>query len=586
MRILKSLIIFVVGITTITNSYVQAAHPDQSDSNTADYVIVGVGTSGAVLAKELTDDKKTSVIALHQGKNLTNKPLIKYSKNRVFTVLAALLGTPLPFDPNTLNLPQSVIDELNSFLATLPSSTAPLYISGTTVPQTFADDQQILWVEALPEGGASSINAGAWCIGTKQVYSQWEAIDGPEWSVHRIYKTYRQLQHYHGKTLHPHTKGYKGPISVQQDPLPTTASKKFTKAIIKATGFPYVLDYNDPNTPIGASSRFQFTQRGHDGKFRVSSATAFLDKNVIKPNGTGVHGRKLKIHFESTALKTIWNGTTAIGVEYQQNGQNKLAFARKGVIVCAGLMSSPFLLQSGVGPNSLLNSLGIPVIFDNPNVGQGLADQTQLALFFSTNPKDKIRNKYNALFSQIAWLPAPGADPTVRELRFSTVNLIPGLTLALLDLIQPKSRGSVSINSSNPLAPPVIDFGVLSNPDDLTLYQNALSIYIKAINQSLQQIDPLYQLVYPDPSILDDPAALTAFIQASVASNQSFQCHCRMAPINQGGVVDSTGHVYGVQNLIIADNSIVPIPMDGSAMQTAFMIGANIARQIKEAEAH
>ncbi len=580
----KGLCTCLMGMSILSNIYVRATVLEPSDENTADYVVVGVGTAGGVLVKELTDDKKTSVIALHSGKNLTDKPLIKYSKNRIFTVLASQLGTPLSFDPNTLDLPQSVIDELNSLLASLPSTSPPLYQTGVTIPQVDADEQQLQWVVSLPEAGATSVNAGAWCIGTKQVYSQWEAYAGPEWSTKRILKTYRDLEHYHGKTPNPHGRGYHGPISVQQDPTPTKVAKKFTKAVIKATGFPFVRDYNNQKTPIGASSQFQITQTGHNGKFRTSSATAFLNEDVVKPNGKGVHGRKLQVMLESTALRTVWNGTTAIGVEYLQHGQTKIAYAKKGVIVCSGLKSSPFLLHSGIGSSSLLNSLGIPVVFDNPNVGQQLADQPHIVLLFSTNPKDKISNDYNSLFTQISWLPAPGADPTVREIRLSTIAPIPGLVVGVLDLVQPKSRGSVSINSSDPLSLPVIDLGLLSNSDDLTLYQNAFTTYIAAINQQLQEIDPQYQLIYPDPAILTDPTALTAFIQAEAGCNQHFQCHCRMAPQNQGGVVDGMGRVYGVQNLYVADNSIVPIAMDGSPMATAYLVGAQIARLIKESE--
>lgn len=550
---------------------------DHFDSSHADYVIVGVGTAGGLMARQLSNDKKTSVIALHNGENLTNTALIKYSKNVVFTVPAMLLGEPLPFNPTIL--PPSLEKEFLAFLAQQVPLTSPLYITGLTIPQVFADDQEILWGIALPEGGASSINAGAFCKGTRELFAQWEAIAGPEWSVERIFKTYKRIERYHGKTHNSASHGHDGPLNVRQNPHPSCVAKKFTAAVIKATGFPFVLDYNDPNTPIGVSSNMQFTQRGHNGKYRVSSATAFLNKKVMTPDGHGVHGRKLRVHFNSTALRTIWEGNKAIGVEYLQNGQVKQVFARKGVVVCAGLFSSPFLLHSGIGPQSTLTSLNIPVIFDNQYVGQGLTDQPHIVTLFTSNPNDSPENS-NSLFAQISWLPAPGGDPTIRQVRISTVDRIPGLTLALVDLDQAKSRGSVSINSSNPLDPPVIDLGVLSNSDDLALYQQAFSVYLKAINEEIQKIDPQYELIFPDPAILDDPLLLTQFIQEEVGCNQHFQSHCRMAPLDQGGVVDSTGHVYGVQNLIVADNSVNPFGTDGSPMATGYLVAANIARML------
>ena len=100
---------------------------------------------------------------------------------------------------------------------------------------------------------------------------------------------------------------------------------------------------------------------------------------------------------------------------------------------------------------------------------------------------------------------------------------------------------------------------------------------MKGINQALQAIDPLYQLIFPSPAILDDPVAVANYCQAIVGCNQHFQSHCRMAPFSQGGVVDSTGRVYGVNNLFVADDSVVPLCMDGSPMASAYLIAANIA---------
>jgi choline dehydrogenase-like flavoprotein len=566
MQLLKIITFF---ITLVHVSYLSA-------EAIADYVVVGVGNAGGLMAKKLSDDKKTSVIALHSGKNFTDSFIIKYAKNTPFSVLSALLGSPLPFDPASLNLPPDVRAEFETLLQLSNNAAQPLYETGGSTPQPNADNREILWAIPLPLAGGTSVNAGAWCRGTNQLYSQWEAIAGPEWSVNRILTIFKLLEHYHGKTTNPAFRGYCGPISVRQDKTSKLA-QVFTQAAIKATDTPFVLDYNDPLTPIGVSAQMQLTRKGDNSFYRVSSATAFLNSSVMNSEGKGKKGRKLQVLFESMALRTIWEGNKAVGVEYFQDGQIKQVFARKGVVVCAGLGSSPFLLHSGVGPSSLLTSLGIPVIFDNPNVGQGLADQPNSVVVFASNPNDSAAPKSNGVFSQISWLPAPGGDPLSRQVRITTVDIITGLTAGVIDLNQPKSRGSVSINSSNPLAPPVVDLGVLTNPDDLALFVSAYMTYLKNINIQLQQIDPLYQLVYPDPAILDNPALVADFIRQAVGSNLHYQCHCRMAPLDQGGVVDSHGRVYGVQNLIVADNSVNPQLMDGSPMATAYLVAFNIA---------
>lgn len=573
--VLKNWIAYSLAFTLLfsTNS-LQASSGVKGDR--ADYVIVGVGTAGGLMAKRLSDDNKTSVIALHTGKNFTDSFIIKYSKNVPFSVLSVLLGTPLPFDLNSLDLPPDVKAEFAEILALSSVTAAPLYETGLGVPQPNADDRQILWAIPLPEAGGTAVNAGAYCRTTNEVLSQWEAIGGPAWSVATLQGIYKEIEHYHGQTTNPKARGHHGPISVRQDP-PSKLSETFAKAIIQATGVPYVLDYNDPFTPMGVPTQVQVTHSGPDSFLRVSSATAFLNGSVMKSNGTGVHGRKLQVRFESTALRTIWEGKKAVGVEYLQNGVTKRVFANKGVIVCAGLRSSPFLLHSGIGPSAKLTSLGIPVVFDNPNVGQGLADQYNCILLFSSTPEDSAAGT-NIVFSFISWLPAPGGNPNSRQIRFTGVDLVPGLTTCILDLDQPKSRGSVTINSANPLDPPVVDQGVLTDSSDLDLFVSALMTYVKDINIQLQTINPDYQLVFPDPAILDDPVLVTAFVQGIAGSNLHFQSHCRMAPLNQGGVVDPTGRVYGVQNLFVADNSINPQPTDGSPMSTGYLVAANIAR--------
>ncbi len=348
--------------------------------------------------------------------------------------------------------------------------------------------------------------------------------------------------------------------------------------MISATGFPFVLDYNDPKTPIGVSSQLQCTQSGQDGIYRASSATAFLNESVMTPSGHGVHGRKLRVLFRSKALKTIWKGKKAIGVKYKHRGKEYKVYANKAVIVCAGLRSSTFLMHSGIGDKTLLTSLKIPVVYNNPHVGKNLFDQPALRLVFTSSVNDFGANP-NGLFSQIAWLPAPHGDKKIRKVRLATIAQIPDITLLTVDLCQPKSRGFITINSSNPAAPPVVNLGLLSNNADLELYQSSLQIYIKNLNIALQKINPAYKLIFPDPAILDDPALVTAFIRQNVDTNQGFQGQNEM-----GRVVDNLGRVKGVERLIIADNSIVPKPMDGSTMATAYFVAANIAEMLEKGE--
>jgi choline dehydrogenase-like flavoprotein len=149
-----------------------------------------------------------------------------------------------------------------------------------------------------------------------------------------------------------------------------------------------------------------------------------------------------------------------------------------------------------------------------------------------------------------------------------------------VDLLQPQSRGTITITSADPLAQPLINFGLLSNPNDLDLLTSTFQTYVKDISAQLQLIDPQYQLLLPPPEILDDTALVQSYIQEIAGTDFHYQGHCRMAPLNQGGVVDSQGRVYGVNNLIVADDSIIPSPIDGSPMTSAYLIAWNIARML------
>lgn len=547
-------------------------------NNTADYVIVGVGASGALMANRLSDDNKTSVIALHSGRNLSHSFILKYSKN---TIYSTLLGFPIPFDPMSLEVPAEVQKELRDQIRFSNNARRSLYETGVSIPQVSADNRELFWAIPTMLGGSSSVGFGVWCRGTNEMYSHWEAIGGALWSVERIQRICKKMEHYTGKTTSPRVRGYHGSIRIMQDPIASLLANVFSQAEMQATGFPYVLDYNDPNFPIGVSSLMQWTHSGLKGCYRVSNTTAFLNEDVMHLSGKGARGRRLQVKFNSYALRVIWEGNKAVGVEYLQEGILKQVFAKKGVIVCAGLKSSPFLMHSGVGPADLLNSLGIAVIYDNPNVGQGLKDHPHVAALFSANPKDS-RAGLNGMSGQVAFLPDPFGDCAVRKLKISTFDLVPGVTAAWVDLCQPKSLGSVRITSANPLTPPQIDLGILSDPSDLALFVSAFQVYVKQIHLQLQTIDPDYRLIYPDPEILDDTALLETFIRKSVASSMFFQGHCRMAKLSLGGVVDFSGRVYGVQNLIVADNSIAPYCTDGSGVVSASLIAETIAEILKE----
>jgi choline dehydrogenase len=239
-------------------------------------------------------------------------------------------------------------------------------------------------------------------------------------------------------------------------------------------------------------------------------------------------------------------------------------------------------MLSGVGPADELRRVGIPVIFNNPNVGKHLANHTIIAAVFSTNPNDPPipPDDPNAHLIAGAFLPDPaiGADKMRRAIQiepFFSGNLIVGISP-----IQPKSRGTVRIQANDPLKIELGDEEFLDNPADVLLLKNTFKVYIKNIAARLNDIDPKYKLLSPTLDIINDDVQLDNFIRQNLSLTFHEQSTLRMARSEDDGVVNFRGEVFGVNNLIIPDNSIIPFVVDGNTSAPAYLIGLTIAQQL------
>jgi choline dehydrogenase len=316
---------------------------------------------------------------------------------------------------------------------------------------------------------------------------------------------------------------------------------------------------------------------------RESSSTAFLSSDIVTPGGYGVNGRRLRLLYKTTALRVLFANKRAVGVQLLREGRSIKAYARKKVIVSAGINSPQLLMLSGIGPAATLKKAGIPVIFNNPNVGKRLRNHTLNFAVFTTNPNDRAlpSNDPNALYTGGAFLPDPtGASPNRRALQLIGIGTGENLTLALLYL-RPKSRGTIRIQNDDPLTIVLADEGFLANPADMEAVKNIYRLYIAKIADELEAIDPSYRLVSPTREVIDDDAQLEQFIKDNFAHQHHQQGFLRMAPLQNGGVVDRRGNVHGVKNLIVADASLYPFTVDGNTSAPAFLVGYAIARQIQ-----
>lgn len=332
-----------------------------------DYIVVGTGPAGAVIAKTLTDDKRTSVLLLEAGENNDKDKPIKDST----------------FAPK--------LEE--EFFANY-------FWQGEGIPQEGVDDRAFEWTTGRLFGGGSSINGEQYVRPTSSVLRQWEKLLGSIWSPKRAVLRFKKLEKYNGRSNNLRSRGFKGRINIRQAPKnPTAMAKKLTEAIEQATGFQTILDYNDPRTPIGPFTRWQLYQNPNGT--RESSSRAFLSPDIVLPNGHGAKGRKLTVFFKSTALRVLFLNKHANGVEILKEGKRIRAFARKKVIISAGINSAQLLMLSGIGPAKILKQAGIPVIFDNPNVGKGLRNHTLNFATFTINPEDHAlpSDDLNALYT-------------------------------------------------------------------------------------------------------------------------------------------------------------------------------------------
>jgi choline dehydrogenase len=520
-------------------------------NNYFDYIVIGTGPAGAVIAKTLTDDRETSVLVLEAGENNDRDRPISDSR----------------------------------FAPELEENFFPQYFwQGEGVPQEGVNDRTFEWTTGRLSGGGSSINGEQYVRPTPAVLKEWERLLGRLWSPEQAINHFKQLEKFQGVDENPKFHGYQGRINIRQAPAnPTIISEKLVSAIVKATGVDEILDYNDPTTPIGAFTQWQLFQKPNGQ--RDSSSTAFLSPDIMTPDGFGINGRKLRVLYKSTALRILFEGRRAIGVELLKEGKKVKAFARKKVIVSAGINSPQLLMLSGVGPARDLRQAGIPVVFNNPNVGKYLTNHTLNTATFSMNQRDiaELKEDPFALYTGGAFLPDPFSGMNGRRRSVQLIGTVSEGNLIMVTIfLQPRSRGTIRIQNNDPLKIVLADEGFLDNPFDMDSVKGVFREYIKPIAMKLSTIDPAYQLINPTIETIDNDEALEEFIKENFGHNHHQQSFLRMAPFTKGGVVDHRGRVHGVDNLVVSDASIIPFTVDGNTSAATFLIGYTIAKNLMQ----
>lgn len=561
----------ILGLLTATaNLFGNSSFPYRCNMSgnklEADIIVIGGGAAGCILMSELSENGRFSVLGIEGGLNLTEDPAIEAVGLPAF--LLAGTGKPQYFWPGW----------------------------NQTLPMPGLNGRTSDWTTGMLLGGGSSINGLYYGRGSNAMYSQWEGISGSSnWSLENILATFNSLENYQGLTITPGARGNGGPVNVLQTP---TVSQITANVLLPATqaafpGIPTVVDYNDPTIEncIAPNSQWFIDPTGTK---RVSSATAYLNSSVMTPEGQGVNGHKLFVLFDSVAIKIVFDKHgRAKKVKYVKDGKLFEAKARKAVVLASGINSSKLLQLSGIGPSAVLKDAGIKPVFINENVGKHLQNHP---LIFITMLADPALSGIPAGASYAftihnVYLPEVGGssgDPRMLQMLFeffpATAQTPPLLTVGF-DLLTPVSEGEVRIQSDNSFQIAAADDGFYQNPIDLENMKSAVSVYIRAL---LDQLNILYPL--PSPyfkPILGDPINLVilsnyddAVVEQYVKNNSNlsldihhFVSHCKMAPLEAGGVVDGDTRVYGTKNVFVADNSICPVIPDINTTAPAMMIG-------------
>jgi choline dehydrogenase len=538
----------------------------------ADIIVIGGGTAGCILMNELSENGRFSVLGIEAGRNLTTDPAIEAVGLPAFQL--AETGRPQYFWPGW----------------------------NQTLPMAGLNGRTGDWTTGMLLGGGSSVNGLYYARGSSTNYALWEGVSGStNWSLTNILATFTALENYEGLTITSGARGNTGAVNALQTP---TLSQITLDVLLPATqaafpGIPTVVDYNDPSVENCIDPRAQWFV-DPTGTQRVSSATAFLNSSVMTPEGQGVNGHKLFVLFDAVAVQIQFNKHgEAKRVKYIQNGKVHMAKARKAVVLAAGINSSKLLQLSGIGPAQALQNAGIKPVFINENVGKNLQNHPLLSISLPADPNTTGTppGAPYAFTIHNVYLPAVGgsaSDPRMLQILFDYIptnaqTSIPTVNVRV-ELLNPQSAGSVTIQSGNSFQIAAADDGFYQNSVDLENMKSAVKVYIRSLLEQLAILDPpYYQPIPSDPInavILSgyDDATVEAYVKNNTNLSldmHHFTSHCKMAPLNTGGVVDGTTLVYGTKNVFVADNSICPVIPDSDTATAAMMIGLRTSEILK-----
>ncbi|WP_320669228.1 GMC family oxidoreductase [Patulibacter defluvii] len=519
----------------------------------ADYVIVGAGSAGCVLANRLSEDPSTRVLLLEAGGKDAGPNV------RIPAAFANQFHTKLDWDYST-------------------------------EPEPGCANRRLYIPRGKMLGGCSSMNAMLYVRGRPLDYDLWEAQGATGWGWDDV-RPYFLKSEDNSRGVSEHH-GVGGPLKVTDPKDPRPLNQKILDSFA-AAGVPRTDDYNGPEQD--GATMFQVTQR--NGR-RWSAADAFLRPAMKRPN--------LEVVTHAHVQRVELDGTKAVGVRYRdKKGAEHVAHAAREVIVAAGAIGSPqILMLSGIGPAQELQDVGVPVVHDLPGVGRNLQDHPMLTVLWEVSDQQTLygadkpaklvqwlvrRNgplTSTAAESVAFWRSRPGLPAA--DIQFHNGALFyeqhgavtfDGHAATIVPvLVAPKSRGTITLRSPDPAAAPAILTNSLTEREDIDAMVSAVK-FARQVAAGGPFASTIVRELHPGAEVQSDDE-----IEAAVRERIELIYHpvgtCRIGT-DADAVVDPELRVRGIEGLRVADASVFPVIPGGNTNAPTYMVAERAADLVR-----